>query len=90
MSGALLIWVTIDKLNKSGETIEVRLFTLLQWRSALKLEMKGFSATGGRSVATHVRRLLGVPRYPIKKLYDYIDATIKCVDKQLGIEEEGR
>lgn len=81
------IKVEVPKLDDSGATVTIPLFTLLQWKYALKLEKRGMKMSRG-SLATHVRKVLGVPRYPIHLLHQYIIDTIDDVNNQLGVPNE--
>ena len=72
--------------DANGEVKEVPLFQLLQWKYAIKIEMQtGMKMKGGRSVATHVRRFLSAPRYPINDLYNHIADSLASIDEQLGV-----
>jgi len=70
--------------------VEVPMFTLLQWRSALKLEAVGLRHSRG-SVATHVRRFLKVPKsqartWNAQALCTYLQRCIDDIDEQLGVK----
>lgn len=68
--------------------VEVPLFTLLQWRSALKLEAQGMKHSRG-SVASHVRKVLKVPKeqtrsWNAKALAAYLQDCIDDINSQLN------
>jgi hypothetical protein len=70
--------------------VEVPLFTLLQWRSTLKLEAQGMRHSRG-SVAAHVRRFLKVPKsqaraWNARALSTYLQQCIDDIDEQLGVK----
>jgi hypothetical protein len=68
-----------------GQTLATTLFQLMQWRSALKLEVIGMTMSGGRKVSTHLRRAMGLKRtYPIKNLQQWVQATIEAVEGELA------
>jgi hypothetical protein len=70
--------------------VDVPLFTLLQWRSALKLEARGMKHSRG-SVAAHVRKFLKVPKkryrdWGAQALCNYLQRCIDDIDEQLGVK----
>jgi hypothetical protein len=70
--------------------VEVPLFQLLQWRSALKLEAGGMRHSRG-SVAAHVRKFLKVPKsqartWNAQALSTYLQECIDDIDEQLGVK----
>lgn len=76
--------------DANDEIKELPLFQLLQWKYAIKIEMQtGMKMKGGRSVATHVRRFLSAPRYPIKDLYNHIATSLASINEQLGVPTVG-
>jgi hypothetical protein len=82
--------IKVGIYDANGEVKELSLFQLLQWKHAIKLEMEtGMKMKGGRSVATHVRRFLSAPRYPIKDLYNHIAASLASINEQLGVPTVG-
>lgn len=73
--------------NFNDEVVAVPLFQLLQWKHALKLEMKtGMTFQGGRKASTHVRKFLSAPRsFKIEGLYNHIASSLESINEQLGV-----
>lgn len=67
------------------DLVEVYMFTLLQWKHALKLEMKGLTHSQG-SVYKHLLEVLSAPdTYSIEQMSEYIDGAVDSIEQQLGI-----
>ena len=66
--------------NAEGDKFTTSIFQLLQWKYGLKLEKEGMKMKGGRSISSHLRRLLGLTRQAdIKYLEDYIEGILEEV-----------
>ena len=57
-------------------------FQLLQWKFALKLELKGMTMSRGQKVSTHLRKLLKLKRsFTIQQLLDYVVEVLAQVEE---------
>ncbi len=73
--------VRIEDAN--GDHIEVPLFQLLQWKFALRLEMKGLKHSRG-SVYRHLMKLLKAPKgYTREQMSYYIDTCYQDISRQI-------
>jgi hypothetical protein len=77
----------------NNEVVEISLWQLLQWKHALKLEirtqgMAGGPMTfkGGKRISTHVRKFLNAPRkYTVQIMYQHITESLDSINEQLGV-----
>lgn len=73
----------VNILDADDQPVTVPYITLLAWREALSLEMKGMERSGP-SVSSIVRRALSTSKtHPIEGLYQHIDLSIKDIKEQL-------
>ena len=69
--------------DHNGETVTVKVLTLMTWASALKSELKGYQVTPTK-VFPIVRKHLSVPdSYPDDLLYEHIKDSYASVKEQL-------
>jgi len=64
-------------------------FQLLQWKHALRIEMKtGMTTSRGKTVANHLRELLETPpRYPVENILAHVEQSIEDIDEQFATGE---
>lgn len=78
--------IKVQMYDYNEELVEVRLFQLLQWHSAMQLEAKGMKMSRGRSVTAHVRKVLSTPpRFKREALIGHLRVAIDDANEQLGI-----
>lgn len=76
--------ITAQVYNYNGELVQVPMFQLLQFRSAIKLEILGMKNSRG-SVYAHVCKLLSAPRsFGKQAMVDYLSETIANIEAQMG------
>jgi len=66
-------------------TIETSDFQLLQWKHALRLELKGLTMSRGRKVSTHIRKLAGLKRSV--KIESLLALVTDILDQHNGTRE---
>lgn len=79
--------------NHKDEVVAIHLFQLLQWKHALKLELRTMhldggpmTFKGGKKISTHVRKFLSAPRnFSVEELYNHIAASLDSINEQLGV-----
>jgi len=68
--------------TRDGDTIEIPLLTLIQWKHALRLEIAGMKHSRG-SVSAHVKRTFGIRRNaPIRHALDVVLSILDQVEAQ--------
>lgn len=60
------------------ETERIIHFHMLSQRAALKLEIKGFTFRGGRSVSAHIKRTYGITARRKFEVYEQFTAQINA------------
>lgn len=71
--------------DHNGETVVVKVLTLMTWASALKSELAGYQVTS-QPVFPIVRKHLSVPEsYPDLMLYEHIRDSYASVKEQMGV-----
>jgi len=67
----------------NDDVVEVYIFSLLQWKHALSLEMKGLQHSQG-SVYKHLLSVLNAPdSYTIGQMYTHIADSLDSIQTQL-------
>ena len=82
--------------NAKDELVSLTLFQLLQWKTALRLEIRTIDAGlgamtykdghGGKKISTHVRKFLSAGRnVTLEDLYEHISDSLDDINEQLGV-----
>ena len=75
---------TVQMNDYNDNPVDVPMLSLIQWKSAIKLEDQGMKHSSGRSITAHVRRVLSIPRnVPRNDIVTYLKAVIEEVHTQL-------
>jgi len=78
----------VNILDWNNEEVEVPIFSLLQWKYALRLECRGMRLSGRTSVYSMLRKKLKAPKSFTKHdMLRHIEGSLKSINEQLGLTD---